>query len=79
MDSTSKRFFLNSIDWAKIGKGLLIALAGALLTYLTELSINIDFGNYSLLIVALWSAVVNVIRKWLVDHTPKQPEIIQPE
>lgn len=79
MNSDSKRFSLNDIDWVKIGKGLLIALGGALLTYMTQIITDINFGNYTLLIMAFWSSIVNIVRKWLIDHTPKQPETIQPE
>ncbi len=75
MESTSKRFQLNSIDWAKIGKGLLIVLAGSALTYLTELIGKINLGEWTPLVVTGWSLLVNIIRKWLTDHTPESSNI----
>ena len=62
-------FNLNLIDWQKIGKGLLIALAGAFLTYGTETIPGIDLGWLTPLVVAGWSVIVNLLRKWIPDNT----------
>lgn len=51
------------MDWNKVFKGLLIALAGAGLTYVAQLEWN--FGAYTPLVVALASALVNFGRHWL--------------
>lgn len=49
----------------KILKGAIIAGLGALLTYLTESLANVDFGNWTPTVVAIFSVLVNIIRKVL--------------
>ncbi|MDA2921705.1 hypothetical protein MYX07_00380 [Patescibacteria group bacterium AH-259-L07] len=61
----SKKYSLNSIDWKKIGTGLLIALGGAFATYLEELIPSIDFQSFTPLVVAINSIIINTIRKFL--------------
>lgn len=61
----SKKFTLNSIDWKNIAKGALIAAAGALLTYLTEVVASVDFGDLTPVVVSGWSIAVNIFRKYL--------------
>lgn len=61
----SKKFALNKHELLKIGKGLLIAMGGAALTYLTDMIPNIDFGQATPIVVAAWSVVVNIARKYL--------------
>jgi len=56
------------MDWKKIGKGLLIALAGAFLTYGTEVIPGIDLGWTTPLVVAGWSVIVNAVRKWIASN-----------
>ena len=58
------RFKLTKTDLTKVGKGVLVALAGATLTYLTEWAANTDFGSYTPVIVAALSILTNVVRKW---------------
>ncbi len=65
MSEQSKRFSLNSADIISLGKGLLIACAGAGLTYLTEQIPNVDFGQMTPVVVAAWSIVANIIRKYI--------------
>ena len=65
----SKKYQLNQQDLIKIGKGALIALAGVLLTYLSDMLPNIDFGQWTPLVVAFWSIVANIARKYLQDNT----------
>jgi len=67
MITVSQRFQLNWNDMEKIGKGLLIALAGAALTYLTEQIPNIDLGEWTPIVVAIWSVIVNAAKKWLSE------------
>ena len=59
------KYQLNKQDSLKIGKGLLIAMAGAGLTYLAEVIPNIDFGEFTPLMVVAFSVLVNAIRKYL--------------
>lgn len=60
------KYKLNKADLFKIGKGLLIAMAGAGLTYLVDAVPNIDFGEYAPIAVAVFSVLVNMVRKFLV-------------
>lgn len=62
---TSKAFSFKGIDWAKVGRGALVAVAGALLTYGTTFVTGTDFGSYTPIVVAAWSVVVNVGRKYI--------------
>ena len=64
----SKRFQLNREDLKKILIGAGVALAGALLTYTTEVVANLDFGDYTPIVVAGWGIVANVIRKLLAGE-----------
>ena len=69
MESTSKSFSLNSMDWQKIGVGAGVAMAGALLTYLTPIVTGLDLGASTPIVVAIWSIVTNIVRKWIADYT----------
>lgn len=61
----SEKFTLSGFDWKKIGIGLLIALGGATLTYVQETIPHLDFGTWTPFVVALNSALVNVLKKYL--------------
>ena len=61
----SPQFTLNKTDLAKIGKGLVIALAGAALTYLASTIGQVDFGPYTPLVVAVGSTLINAGLKFL--------------
>lgn len=66
----SKKFQLNKEDGAKILKGALMAIGGALLTYITQTIGDIDFGTaWTPIIVALGGILVNTAHKWITDHT----------
>ena len=52
MDDT--RFKLTKTDLTKVGTGVLVAIAGATLTY----------GDWTPVIVAGLSIVANIVRKW---------------
>ena len=58
------RFKLTKTDLTKVGKGVLVAIVGATLTYLTEWAANTDFGSYTPVIVAALSILTNIVRKW---------------
>lgn len=64
----SYAFSLNSEDLASVGRGLLIALVGAALTYLTEQIPNVDFGVWTPVVVAGWSSFANLVRKYISEH-----------
>ena len=59
------RFKLDKADGSKILKGAGIACVGALVTYIVQIIPEIDFGNYSELVVALASVLSNVVYKLL--------------
>ncbi len=65
---TSNKFSLNVLDRKKIGKGALIAVAGALFTYFQDLIPTIDFGVYTPIVMAVNSIIVNVVVKWLAGN-----------
>jgi hypothetical protein len=65
----SKRFALNNADLKKIGKGAIIAVLGALLTYGTEYFAKVDYGIYGPAFAALWAVFVNVAWKYLKDNS----------
>ena len=51
-------------DLMKIAKGAGIAAAGAIATVLLEMIPNVDFGAYTVMIVALNSVICNTILKF---------------
>jgi hypothetical protein len=59
----NKSYSLKREDLVKLGTGLGIALAGAALTYISQVITQVDFGAYSPLVVAFWSVFANFIRK----------------
>ena len=61
----SKKFSLNKEDFKKILVGALVAVAGALLTYLSEVVTQVDFGGYSPMVVAILSILINAGRKFI--------------
>lgn len=67
--NTSKRFKLNLVDLKKIGVGALIAIIGAALTYGSEIITEVDFGVYTPMVMASWSVLVNIVRKFLLDYS----------
>lgn len=71
MESTSKRWTINSIDWKKIGVGALIAMGGALLTYVVEVFGNIDFGQFAVIVIPAFGILVNFLRKLISNYSKK--------
>lgn len=68
MIAVSRKYQLTFDDLGKIGKGLLIAMAGAGLTYLTEQIPNVELGDWTPVVVAFFSVAVNLARKWLEEN-----------
>lgn len=59
---------LNKTDWKKIAVGAGIAVAGAALTYLTEVIPTVDLGEvWTPIVMAGWSVLANIVRKWLTS------------
>lgn len=65
----SARFALDSIDWKKIWKGFLIAMAGPLALWLADTAGYVDVQIGVPVIAGLIGVVVNIIRKWVADNT----------
>jgi hypothetical protein len=63
----SPKYQLNKADLLKIGKGALIALGGALLTYIAATLPGVNFGVYTPLVVALGGVIINSLTKFLQD------------
>lgn len=61
----SEKYQLNKEDMSKIGKGAVIAIGGALLTYATEILPQIEWGEYSVLIMGASSVLINFAWKLL--------------
>ncbi len=61
----SKKYKFNSEDMSKIGKGAAMAVIAAILTYLTQISTQIDFGAYTAIVVAVLSVAINAGRKFI--------------
>ena len=63
---------LNKFDWKSAAKGLLIALAGAALTYLANWIKLVDFGTYTPMVTALAAVLFNIALKALDGNKPTQ-------
>ena len=59
---------LNKADMQKVGKGALIALAGAALTVLVDVIPGVDFGKYQVVVAAVSAVIVNLLRIWLSNN-----------
>jgi len=68
MVEQSKKYELNKEDMTKVGKGALIAGAGAILVYLAEVIPGIDFGVYTPIAVAIFGIGANLVRKWIINN-----------
>lgn len=64
----SPKYSLNKEDGQKILKGMMVAVAGAALTYVAEMVPNVDFGSMTPVVTALAAVLVNAARKWLKDQ-----------
>lgn len=68
---------MNQEDWVKVGKGFLIALAGAALAYSSEVFLPMLESSDNAVLLALaafGSTAVNLLRKALNRHKEKQPK-----
>lgn len=65
----SKTYEMNKEDWKKIGIGALIAIAGALATWMQEVIPGVNFGSYTTVMIVVNSVVINILRKWVSDNS----------
>jgi hypothetical protein len=65
----AKRFALSKTDWSKILTGAIVAVLGALLTYVTNLipQLNIP-AEWLPSVTAGWAVIVNVVRKFITNN-----------
>jgi hypothetical protein len=63
----SKKYSFNKEDGQKILKGAGIALGGALLTYLLTIVGDVDFGQYTPMVVGVLSILINAGLKFIND------------
>ena len=68
MNEQSPSGVLNKADYKKIAIGAGVALAGALMTYVSEVVTQVDFGDWTPLVVAGWGVIANIARKWIMDN-----------
>ena len=68
----SERFRLILPDLKRLGIGALVALGGALATYLETTIPGVNFGQYTFIVVSLNSVLVNAIRLFVTQTTYKQ-------
>jgi hypothetical protein len=61
----SKKYTLNTEDLQKILTGAVVAMVGALLTYVAQTIGEIDFGIYTPVVVAFSAILVNAVRKFI--------------
>lgn len=66
---TSKSFQLDRNDLSKVGKGLLIAALGGLITAVPEQMQMIDWGPYAPIAFAVSSMLVNLLRKLIANNS----------
>lgn len=61
----SPKYSLNKEDGKRILSGAAVALSGALLTYVSQVVTETNFGEYTPIVVAMFSVVSNTLRKYL--------------
>lgn len=65
----SRKYTLSREDLTKIATGAAVAIAGALITYLTPIVSNVDWTiagvDLTPVMVVVWSVFVNLTRKWV--------------
>ena len=76
-ESQSRRFSLDGADLRKLGTGFLVALVGAVATFLSETATSIDFGMWSPFVSMAIGVVVNAIRKWIADNSQASLKTVQ--
>ena len=61
----SYEYSLSKSDLIKLGKGALIAIGGAVLTYGSSIITKIDFGEFTPIVVSVFSIAINACRKYV--------------
>ena len=58
-------FSFKGINWGKVGAGAAVAVAGALLTYISAWLTGQDFGAYTPMVMGAWTILANIVRKYV--------------
>lgn len=61
-------FTFKGIVWGKVAAGAGVAIVGALLTYFSSWIVGQDFGSYTTVVMAVWTVIANIGRKWVSDQ-----------
>ena len=61
-------FSFKGIAWGKVAAGAGVAVAGALLTYVSGWIVKVDFGTYTPIVMTVWTVIANLARKWVSDN-----------
>lgn len=61
------KYKLDKENGKKILKGAGIAMGGALAVYLLEVAPEVDFGNYTPVVVGIASILINAAREYLKE------------
>lgn len=62
---TMERFTFTKDNFVSLGRGLLMALAGAVMTYLSTYVAGHDFGSWTPVITFAWSTLANAARLYV--------------
>ena len=79
MKNTSPKYAINTTDLYKITRGFLITLAGAVITFASEVYLNIDYSvafkghtvDLSLVVIPLIGSALEAGRRWLADYSSR--------
>jgi len=77
----SAKMSLNEADMVKVGKGAVLAVTAAALTYLAQNATDIKFGQYTPFVVSGLAILLNMVRKWAAappDAPPVAPPVPAP-
>lgn len=72
--SDSTKLSINATDWKKVLIHTLLVAAAAGVTVLGQQLSQIDFGQFSALVVPFVSSVLIFAQKWLKENTPNVSE-----
>ena len=68
--SSSPKFSLNKEDLYKTGRGTLITFAGILIVVFGQILLDVDLGNWNLIIAPLSPALIELGRRFIRDYSP---------
>ena len=63
------------MEWKKVLKGMVIAAVGAGLAYGTEHVPSVELGAYTPIVVAAYSVLANIVRKWFAAWVARRSSV----